>query len=97
MRAKRRCCVVFPACILSQADRSSSAASRSFAARSSWAAFVGALALASGQADAWPAARFEAAVDRAAEALRAGGTRVLATPTVNHGPETEFTRSLLAP
>ncbi|MGE0674272.1 MAG: AMP-binding protein, partial [Methylibium sp.] len=35
--------------------------------------------LASGQPDAWPAARFEAAVDRAAEALRAGGTRVLAT------------------
>ncbi|WP_421882250.1 AMP-binding protein [Methylibium sp.] len=35
--------------------------------------------LASGQPDAWPAARFEAAVDRVAEALRAGGTRVLAT------------------
>lgn len=35
--------------------------------------------LASGQPDAWSAARFEAAVDRAAEALRAGGTRVLAT------------------
>ncbi|WP_428414968.1 AMP-binding protein [Methylibium sp.] len=35
--------------------------------------------LASGQPDAWSAARFEAAVGRAAEALRAGGTRVLAT------------------